>query len=628
MAGGRHGASQHHTHSNANSRHHGHARHHEVVSEELGQQHEVQQRIGTEIRRLPAIPQDTERLDDMHGVAESMEKLSKIRRQRTETRHGNRHPERHPLLASQISTDIGDLSGVAHLEPVGDSSPGETSPDSPQLLISASSRDKEKMHRHGKRRKHSHSSHYLSKENERLRDHASKLEELLEQAGAGQRTLEKDLEEAQRHRLELEKLAHEGLVCGTVAATVGENAYLRKQLSAYAVEIDVLRKENEHLCKELEAARNKEKELQDANKKLVDSKNEISIALAQAGETTKQQVGSHMAAVAEKDQRLQDVIWMAKCYKDAWTSLHHEFVIETKKHNSIAKRLRQLQRHYSDDLEEFAEKYQDAHHGLHGHSSHLSSIHRMSMRALTAAEQAKLAVEARSLDETLQAEAQDAKMTTRSKRLPPDDLRELEEMASNGLVLQKKSQRSGSMDIRWACIASVPKRPFIRQLIWRHHKANGKGTPLSVRVKHTIRRRPNDTIINLEDVVRIEYGNCRPCTPKGKCPWHCVTVYTRHRPFTFVCHRDDDNNRDDDTRCLVLVLSRHCTNAVGAIPSRHAFEVTKGWCKIADGCYQKGISPAKSFLAACRQYAAQCAATGVRASVETPDMEQSVESPG
>merc|ERR1711988_344058 len=95
--------------------------------------------------------------------------------------------------------------------------------------------------------------------------------------------------------------------------------------------------------------------------------------------------------------------------------------------------------------------------------------------------------------------------------------------------------------------------------------------------------RRGDSHLDLYEVIRIDYGSMARAAVifNDVHPWHCFSLCTIRRSYDFICHDDFA------VRACVLAISRLCGWAAGAVPTRHAFECQKGWCKVNEYCVRE-----------------------------------------
>lgn len=148
--------------------------------------------------------------------------------------------------------------------------------------------------------------------------------------------------------------------------------------------------------------------------------------------------------------------------------------------------------------------------------------------------------------------------------------------ARTGATMEKLSEKGDKKQLRF-----VEVRDDMRLLRWCHPPgpANAKDKSLAV-----------------DSIVGIRYG----MASKGAIlfsaalPWRCFSLETLDRSYDFIC-------QDDATvQSFVLVLSRLCARAEGAIRSRSQFLSRKGWCKVQAQCYQRKITLAYALREAIR----------------------------
>lgn len=469
-------------------------------------------------------------------------------------------------------------------------------------------------HSHRKRHRHTSGSEHLSQEVSSLKLRNSQLEEFLDQASHAQQTLEEQLDKAQQHRVELERLAHdgerlahEGIASGKMAVAMGENQDLRKQLAAYAVEIDVLRHEKTELTQSLAQAEKKTQRLRTERHELLSSKGKASQALEEAGCVTQEQAANLAELRRRKDLKIAELSDLVEDLQRALAVSQEGFIRQTKEFDHFVHGVRQLQHAAGSTLDEAGKDIIDHLPTASSLGTGLGDLNRARVESIRRAEAAAADEE----DEEEKEKQKDGDSAHRRRRphrqranppgasdrprLPHSQLQLLVDWrqvlqeivkAREGLHIEKVGKRSGKLEPRRVVLAD---REML--LCWAHKQQENKS--IYRRAKEKYRQ---ETDLDLFDVIRVEYGSMsRACVlhHTTATPWHCFSMYTSKRSYDFVCPDDDT------TRCLVTVVSRLCNWAAGAVRSRRAFECLKGWCKINEYCFAAQKTLARVFCDAC-----------------------------
>lgn len=585
-------------------------------------------------------------------IEESMDQLVRIHREQTDHQQIHQMP-RHASPHSSAATDRDgmwssgvDLSGAHHL---GESSREELAQTSTEGFDVAQSKDR--RHSHRKRHRHSNWSEQLSLEVERLKRRNLKLESILEEAGIAQQKLEDELDGAQRHRIELERLAHEGVASGSVAVALGENDNLRKQLSAYAVEIDVLRKEKEHLTKEKKHLAKHLEETQQAIQRLEveieqhhSSKRTLSQALEEAGHNSlvhTADIAAISAKSSKKDKRLQELTDLVGLLRAAFAQLQDDYILQTKEFKHFIKKVREQQIEAKASLDEakplaeLARVSEETKASVAAGSETAPSI-QMAVVEMAEAEAGDRSgsqswKEASEEAPQMSPQTPGAEVRAEPAAADPQFAEDSERDAKRQKCAKPPSSRDRRRDPRAATLRRLKEwNQVLREIVAARkgavlekvHKGNNKRDPRrvllsdldmvlqwsklpledSAPVHHKMARKlksGSDTSLDLFDVIRIEYGSMsRACVLHSDVePWNCFSLYTTGRSYDFACPGDDV------TRSFVLAMSRLCNWAAGAIRSRHAFECVKGWCKVNEYCFKQRKTLAQVLLEACRKAA-------------------------
>jgi hypothetical protein len=560
-----------------------------------------------------------------HQLGDAIGLLSRIRREQADRQSAALQVIVPPPPAFGKETREASKEKPSQLPPpqpvIGEASkekPSQLPPPQPvhEVALSHPPKDKtDKRQSHRKRNRHSSWSEHLSSEVARLKLRNSQLEDLLEEAGVAQQTLEEQLAKAQQHQIELDMLAREGIAGGSVAFAIGENKELRKQLAAYAVEIDILRKEKQDFLQKLQQADKRILKLREEREEALSSKKDVSKALIEAGKTSQEQTSLAAGMSRRKDLKISELSDLVEDLNRVLAVLQDGYVAQTKEFQDFVVSVQEHHVESKASLEQAGTVLMTDHfHATSTVTKHMFDMNKARVDHMRRAEDAeqRLAVE---IGGTGDPESEELKRRRYAspgfrdrERLAHGKLQRIREWrevleelmkARDGIMIEKVSKRNGTrnvcrlvlddqnMYLCWAQPEPVGPNDEPLPLLRRIWKRKGKAPQ-----KRVLNR---DTKLDLYNVTHIEYGSMsRACVVhKDVKPWHSISVYTDRRSYDFVCPDDDT------TRCFVLVLSRLCNWATGVVRSRHAFECRKGWCKIHEHCFAGRQTLSRAFLHAC-----------------------------
>lgn len=467
---------------------------------------------------------------------------------------------------------------------------------------------------------------------------------------------ESELERTRQKCAELERLMRESVAQNFHAASaVSENEDLRRQLSAYAVEIDELRKEVFASMSQPIGEDAVEEPLAD-------------ILPGHSG-TTAKAVEVEVEVETASPEELKGIIhilWRAL------NELQENFVAQTQEFARLTMQLRKCQREAEAEGEIARKQVQD--HVQIGldikqHITQSRALYddlqkvkddntrlKQSMEELTL-QNSRLQVDmlttnewATSLEEKLRTEKNDHDdCRRRLDRIPVPLVDKYQRERSRGKTDQQALLEAClHRDIAWEM--QVARTGVSLEKVQDHHqlKRETRTLVLCPDEMHLKWHKPSSkkpTILNLSDVIRIEFSHMNriSATHRNIWPWLCFSLYTVHRSYDFCCpeHPDDLHGEikdkklkctrghelkriqsdtcvcslchmhkvsdwelcskdiwrcdacnyslcrrcasmtpEDVVQCFVLAISRLIPHAAGAVPSRHTFLATKGWCKV------------------------------------------------
>ncbi|CAJ1376475.1 unnamed protein product [Effrenium voratum] len=405
------------------------------------------------------------------------------------------------------------------------------------------------------------------------------------------------LEQAERRCAELERL-------GGGSTDVGENADLRKQLRAYAIEVEKLRRDMEGLhasnsvsTQVLQKMHAEREELQEKHLRLQDEHR-------QNLDECKRLSDLH-GSERQHRQRLESQFQGQSSEKEAEATMRQEsFVEQTRKYQELAKSVRNQQQELSRDCQEaeelaqHTEKFAGELKQLLGHTREANSAgedqwkqeaHRLdeelrkltthhreaakTVRELRQADDKRKAKESQQADQELQRSTEKAKKKMERDGLMtnPNIIRQMAQ-AMTGIEVEKIDQKSRAEKRLLKVICDV--------------KPRGQGGDLQLRWSKAPYRDFSDrSSCDLTKVMSIGYGFAAraPWLFRDAPPHLCFSLHTPSRSFDFIC------NSDSDVEALVLVISRLCTRSQGwplhgGVNSHSRFMAMKGWTKVQAAC--------------------------------------------
>lgn len=358
---------------------------------------------------------------------------------------------------------------------------------------------------------------------------------------------------------------------------------LRKQLAAYSEEIDSLRKERSSVELTLKEAREEATEAQSALQRAL-----LTIQRLQT-EQPQQEQQQHLQERQEQKelQQLKEMQELA----DANASLRKAYAQLQEEHAAQASHIRELldtkrdvvrfqteqpqqqqeqQKHFQQleepqQLQQQIQELTDANVSLREAYAQLQEEHEEAVHFRD-----ELAIQ-RDFDTDVKSGCSNPVEAPRRKRWQINDMLDYARAlsyVSKEQSLQKVNNSNQKREGR-NVIVSAPEM----LLRWAKGRVGCGVIPKSV------------SQLDLRDVVRIDYGiSARAFLlhADSVLPWLCFSLFTTARSFDFTCPDEES------AQYFLLALSQLCSSAVGRISSRAGFHCAKGWCKIQHHCIRKG----------------------------------------
>lgn len=465
-------------------------------------------------------------------------------------------------------------------------------------------------------------------------------------ASASKRQIEEENVRLRRWGSELEQQVNISGAAGK------ENEDLRKQLAAYAVEIDDLRENNE----KTEQSR---REAEDAVSRLTEEKEElqrqvVSIAWKDEAqveapdhsgtkdveEQAEANIGQLHAEVAKDRDISRALASEVKSWSDSYLELQEAFVAQTRDFGKFVTRGKEQHRQGQEELQaarlELDKKMELLEHlqmelaltqQRHAQSSRWWK-ERMSHQAGEVQADAADAEERVTLEKLRTEERLEQAQREIMHDFEQEKLEMQERLASESALRQKleeelrrrdkfqqglncQRQLRLSKDRGLLRLEKALEKNIARDMFELHrgtilekvHERNCRREPrLVVVVADEMQMRWSKTArglssrsqsrLDLYEVIRIHYGSmARACVLHTDVPpWLCFSLHTSRRSYDFCCPDEEAVQR------FVLGLSRLCDWASGTIPTRSRFVALRAWCKLEDRCFHEQISLGRLFI--------------------------------
>lgn len=453
-----------------------------------------------------------------------------------------------------------------------------------------------------------------------------------------------------------------GLFQQVKAASVAakENEDLRKQLAAYAVEVDTLREENEKIelsrreaeeavqmltgerqdmraqvekleCKQ-EAWEKLERQYREAVQNLED---QACDSKASMDENAKADIEKMHLEVSQERQRSQALASSFKVLQEAYTKLQEGFILQTREYGNFAshgkEQLRQLheqlqtmRRESTDQAELIATLESQLHEARQKHNDSLQlwqehASHRASEMQLGVAEAAEERAERLQAQESLKqmkVEFQKERELTEEQLASETAIRQKleEELGRRDRAQRERNinrERRLEMDRPRLRLERALERNIARDMFELHQGA------ILEKVHERNCRREQRMVVVLADQMQMRWSkDLRSRSSRsqsrldlyevirihyGSMARACV-LHTEVPPW--LCFSLQTPRRSYDFCCpdeetvqaFVLGLSRLCDWASGKIATRSRFVSLRGWCKLEDYCFHEQISLGQLFL--------------------------------
>jgi len=460
-----------------------------------------------------------------------------------------------------------------------------------------------------------------------------------------------ELEQTRRRCAELERVLHEGGGAGSASA-VGENNDLRKQLAAYAVEIDVLREEKSGLERTIGDAQQtihrlgldhegfmqqvndlnsshstlKKKLEQTDSQRASESKqktaleariSELQKELTAAKESLQHEQDQHRRRLDElsqasqhgqhKDERYEELLGTVQPLKDTLKALQDDYVRQTMEFSQFIDIVRHKQTEAEQGL-------QDA---LREVTAHGDSAYKMGM------EMDRLKQEhSENLDSSLRAQQESNLGLEQQLQGARHELAQAQYRIQQGAAMEQQLRAQAAQDQ-----AEIQKL----QAQLGRRKDTGPGPAWAKRAHQQNITKEMKLCRDGRDLWKVHEGSSQKKETRfvqindwemlmkwsktpGKMTSTCTSLdlysvirldygpmsrpSVLHDGEPWLCFSLYSTKRSYDficpneevVRAFVLTISRLCNWASGVIPTRQKFESLKGWCKIEEQCYKNKTS--------------------------------------
>jgi len=499
----------------------------------------------------------------------------------------------------------------------------------------------------------------------------AEFERKLTEAQADKGRLEGDLEQMRRHCAELERVVHQQGSSRPSprdgVSSLSENGELRKQLAAYAVEIDVLREEREsgqqslrdaqeavqrlnierdellrslqevershheksHHCERLESLLNMTQHEKNAMEgRLHNASSELgvvgaSLQMAQEQGSDSQRHAEEVAAQAErlssgKDETIAALIDIIQPLRDQLHGLQESFVKQTREYGQFVQKVRQKQQNAVNEICVMGRSLSSQVQDVHELPQQLEELVRIS-QGVELGQQRSMGELQRTYKD-LQTEFDRVQEQSRvaadqHQRLLKDvDMRDAEEASRQQMKTERFKYMNNpaiTVQMRIACHEGVivekvndkTNRKEYRKVIICQDTMRLKW------VKHPFKFGKGESVVELDRVILIGFGcmtRASQLFPNLQ-PWHCFSVYTTERSYDFICRQTDE------TEAFVLSISRLCARlsgwaVPGSIQSHSRFLAATGWSKVENTCRKERKTLCAALMDAMQQAAAAGAA--------------------
>mmetsp|Transcript_23160 Transcript_23160/g.42645 ORF Transcript_23160/g.42645 Transcript_23160/m.42645 type:complete len:677 (+) Transcript_23160:187-2217(+) len=467
-----------------------------------------------------------------------------------------------------------------------------------------------------------------------------------------------ELEQTRRRCAELERLLHEG----AGAPTVGENSDLRKQLAAYAVEIDVLREEKTGLERTIADAQHNLQRLgmerdgfmqqvndwasshsslqQKMDKLDSDRANEVKLKAAAEGrlnDTKKELTTAHESLQHEQEQhrrrldalrqveqqlRLKDeqygeLLDVVQPLSDNLKLLQDNYVRQTREYEQFIESVRRKQFEGDQALQGLLHQagYDDSAYQM---SLEMERLRQEHSQQLVDADRLRRMQSESSVSLEQQLQATRLELGQAQQQLAQSSVNE-QQAAAQVAALQAEIQRLKDHIARRRPPGPGPPwaRRALEHNIAREMKIATTGTDL-MKVHDGAGQKKEVRFVVVSDGEMLMKWSKTPGRLSSSCTNLDLYSVIRldygsmsrpailHDEQPWLCFSLYSTKRSYDficpneavTRAYVLTLSRLCNWASGAVQTRSRFEYLKGWCKIEESCYKKKTSLSAALIRA------------------------------
>jgi len=457
---------------------------------------------------------------------------------------------------------------------------------------------------------------------ERLESKKAQLEQSLLEAQQAPRRLEAELEQMRHRCAELERLVH---VNTPVVAKADENEDLRKQLAAYAVEIDMRRSdtENEHAdlrrqlaayAVEIDTLRreqaNAEDTLRDIQQDHQAELDHMTLELQEAHSVI-QRLRSERFTEANHEDRdhrevptneyIQDLVNANESLRAELTSLQEECEKQVREFSDMVASMRKSHQEASSELAGAGKSIEEDERLAATLRKQIEDLHAEASRAAAQQDETLQSAlsEALSQRDALQSQLSEEEQHRAALEEQLTELRASKTAPSPSSLLPKASRAQNAVEHARATLF-VAQEHTLRKLSDKRRKNEPRIVTVSapdLMLKWAklpqgcgpIRKKTSQ--LDLKEVTYIDYGITTQAfrqNVSSALPWLCFSLHVASRSFDFLCPDEESAQH------YLLALSELCDGACGRIMTRSSFASRKGWCKVQHHCMQRR----KSFLSA------------------------------
>lgn len=434
---------------------------------------------------------------------------------------------------------------------------------------------------------------------------------------ASRQQLEEENERLRQWCSKLERQAN------TAAAAGKENEDLRKQLAAYAVEVDALREENEEslqsqreaqkavsrlteeaeeLKRQMDCCKRKEEEAETLKRKDKKPDHRVTNEQHAKSQASIERLNGEIAKEQDTSKALANAL---RSWNDAYVELEGNFVAQTREFGKLVTDVKEQHHKAREELEAAHREQEKKMEILERLQSDLATTQQSNVencRSWQERLESELAATQHSNVENCQSWQERLASESALRQNLEEELRRLDQSQQerNCKRQRRLDKDRGLLRLERALERNIARDMFELQrgtMLEKVHERNCRREPRMVVVlademqmrwsKASLGARSrSQSRLDLYEVIRIHYGSmARACVLHTDIPpWLCFSLHTPRRSYDFCCPDEDTVQR------FVLGLSRLCDWASGTIQTRRRFVALRGWCKLEDHCFHEQIS--------------------------------------